>query len=57
MCGAHGTPPAGPGASRTASSSSTACSATSEHLDREQQKVKELLERLADPQEQPQRDC
>ena len=25
-----------------------------EHLDREQQKVKELLERLADPQEQPQ---
>jgi uncharacterized protein YllA (UPF0747 family) len=25
-----------------------------EHLDREQQKVKELLERLADPAEQPQ---
>jgi len=25
-----------------------------EHLDREQQKIKELLERLADPQEQPQ---
>jgi hypothetical protein len=25
-----------------------------EHLSREQQKVKELLERLADPQEQPQ---
>jgi len=24
------------------------------HLEREQQKVKELLERLADPQEQPQ---
>ena len=25
-----------------------------QHLDHEQQKVKELLERLADPQEQPQ---
>ena len=25
-----------------------------EHLDREQQKIKELLERLADPQEQTQ---
>jgi len=25
-----------------------------QHLDREQQKVKELLERLADPKEQPQ---